>query len=84
MNIEKLFLLLISNAFFGQDDSELNRKMLLRLIESDRESFPDCSIKEADDGVTAIELYKEEASRGCYFDFILMDYIMVSADNVEF
>lgn len=51
--------------------------MLLRLIESDKESFPDCFIKEADDGVTAIDVYKEEINNGGNFDFILMDYVMV-------
>mmetsp|Transcript_9907 Transcript_9907/g.13587 ORF Transcript_9907/g.13587 Transcript_9907/m.13587 type:complete len:940 (-) Transcript_9907:315-3134(-) len=66
-----------SLKFLIVDDSDLNRKMLYRLIESDKESFPDCTIKEADDGVTAIELYKEEINSGGSFDFILMDYIMV-------
>ena len=51
--------------------------MILKLIQSERERIPQPYIKEADDGMTAVDELTAEMNRGGYFDFILMDYVMV-------
>jgi len=57
----------------------MNRKILVRLIESEESSqLSGAYIKEADDGLTAVEALRSEmAQGGAGFDFILMDFIMV-------
>lgn len=60
-----------------QDDSALNRKIIRRIIEGEQESIPYCEIYEADDGVTAVEMVRQEIEKGENFDYILMDYVMV-------
>ena len=55
----------------------LNRKIVRRILESENERLPNCYIKEADDGITALEMVTSEAACGIHFDFILIDYIMV-------
>ena len=62
---------------FAQDDSALNRKMILRVIQSEKEHVRSPYIREADDGATAIDEIQHEVSQGGFFDFILMDYVMV-------
>ena len=62
----------------GQDDSALNRKMVVRiLLSQQQQGLPPPHIQEADDGDAAVRLVKQELSSGGHFDFILMDYIMV-------
>ena len=70
-----------SNVFLCiyQDDSELNRKIVRRIIQSSSHQFPNAYIKEADDGMTAVDAVKAEVDRP--FDFILMDYTMVLTFN---
>ena len=64
-----------------QDDSELNRKIVRRIIESSRQ-FEAAVIREADDGLSALAAAREEASLSRPpFDFILMDYTMVRRPN---
>ena len=48
-----------------------------RIIESDSR-FIDSQIDEADDGVTAINAVHDYAAQGTQFDFILMDFTMVT------
>ena len=69
-----------------KDDSELNRKIVRRIILSSGQ-FHGASITEADDGLTAVEAVKSvlqsRAMSGLRqkdnqpFDFVLMDYTMV-------
>lgn len=61
-----------------QDDSHLNRKIVRRIIEGSKDEFPQVSIVEADDGTTAVEELKERMIEGDSFDFVLMDFVMVS------
>mmetsp|Transcript_30754 Transcript_30754/g.42079 ORF Transcript_30754/g.42079 Transcript_30754/m.42079 type:complete len:787 (-) Transcript_30754:184-2544(-) len=68
--------------FLIVDDSSLNRKIVRRILESDAQ-FADSYIEEADDGVTAIHAVKELAKRGHEFDFILMDFVMLSMHGPE-
>ena len=64
-----------------QDDSELNRKIVRRIIESSWQ-FEAAVIGEADDGLSALAAAREEASLSRPpFDFILMDYTMVRRPN---
>ena len=53
--------------------------MILRVIQSEKERVRSPYIREADDGVTAIDEIQHEVSTGGFFDFILMDYVMVQA-----
>jgi len=62
--------------FHRQDDSSLNRKIVRKILES--ADFPECAIHEADDGSSAIEEVKNKRERGVEFDFILIDFVMVS------
>ena len=53
--------------------------MLVRLIETEKSGrFVNALILEADDGATAIEMVRSAQESGEGFDYILMDYIMVS------
>jgi len=70
--------------FLVVDDSDLNRKMIARLLLSDKsEKMANAIIREADDGYTALELIREEMSAGYSFDAILMDSIMVKMHGPE-
>jgi CheY-like chemotaxis protein len=62
----------------------LNRKIVRRILESENERLPNCYIKEADDGITALEMVTSEAACGIHFDFILIDYIMVFDFYIDF
>ena len=69
-----------------KDDSELNRKIVRRIIQSCGQ-FHRASITEADDGLTAVEALKSALQSQSTsslsnsghqpFDFVLMDYTMV-------
>jgi len=59
----------------------LNRKILRRQIESENGGggiWQNAEMMEADDGLTALEVVRSEIAAGRLFDFILMDYVMVS------
>jgi len=64
-----------------KDDSDLNRKILRRQIESEAGGgiWQNAELFEADDGLTALEAVRSEMSAGRCFDFVLMDYVMVSS-----
>ena len=66
-----------------QDDSHLNRKIVRKILESAKDFLPELIVVEADDGSTAIEEVKKQRALGVHFDFILIDFIMVSAINVS-
>lgn len=57
--------------------------MILRVIQSEKEHVRSPYIREADDGVTAIDEIQHEVSQGGFFDFILMDYVMVRKNIVQ-
>ena len=62
----------------SQDDSSLNRKVVVRLIESEKKGrLKNARLLEADDGTTAVETLRREVSEGRQVDFVLMDYVMV-------
>jgi len=68
-----------SFIYLVQDDSDLNRKILRRQIESKAGGiWQNAELMEADDGLTALEAVRSEMAAGRSFDFILMDYVMVS------
>ena len=53
--------------------------MIMRLIQSEKcGRFQDAFLQEADDGSTAIDALRSALELGESFDFILMDYTMVS------
>ena len=61
-----------------QDDSEINCKVLAKLIESEKVGkFANAVILTADDGTTAVQMMKDEMSAGREIHFVLMDYVMV-------
>ena len=59
-----------------QDDSSLNRKMVIRMLEGDSR-WPNLFICEANDGEEALQIVRDETNKGGRFDFILLDNIMV-------
>ena len=62
-----------------QDDSYLNRKIVRRILEGDKDCFSSCQLQDADDGATALEVMRSQTKAGLPgFDCILMDYVMVS------
>ena len=63
--------------FLVQDDSQLNRKIVRRILESSQDVFPHLNILEADDGTTAIEEVKKQMEADVKFDYILIDFVMV-------
>lgn len=66
------------NLSNNQDDSELNRKVLRRQIESDSTGiWQNAVVKEADDGLTAVEAMRTEMAAEECFDFVLLDFVMV-------
>ena len=57
----------------------MNLKVLIRLIESEKEGiFANAVILTADDGTTAIETLQQQTSAGRQVHFVLMDSIMVA------
>jgi len=65
------------------DDSPLNRKIIVRIIESDLVALPECIIMEADDGESALTIMRQEQTAGRNFDFVLMDYVMLKLHGPE-
>ena len=62
-----------------KDNSPLNRKVIVKLIESEKKGkLKNARLLEADDGTTAVETLRRELSEGRQIDFVLMDYVMVS------
>ena len=60
----------------------MNRKMLVRLIEREHSGkLLNAFIMEADDGSTALEILRVEMAAGRTFDFILMDFVMVTKNS---
>ena len=61
-----------------QDDSSLNVKVVVRLIEGEKEGpFAKAALLTADDGATAVKQLQAEIAAGRAVDFILMDFVMV-------
>ena len=58
--------------------------MVARLIESVKVgTFANATLLTADDGTTAVEQLRDEMSAGRAVHFVLMDFIMVSIDDVD-
>ena len=69
----------------SQDDSALNRKVIVKIIESEKTGrLKNARILEADDGTTAVEMLRQELCEGRKVDFVLMDYVMVSHPPTAF
>lgn len=65
-----------------QDDSALNVKVVVRLIENEKVgTFANATLLTADDGSTAVEQLRTEMAAGRAVHFVLMDFVMVSIDN---
>ena len=63
-----------------QDDSPLNVKVVVRLIESEKVGdFANATLLTADDGATAVEQLRNEMAAGRAVHFVLMDFVMVIA-----
>ena len=51
---------------------------MIRLVESESKGhLANAFIREADDGLEAVELLQSEQEAGRSFDIVLMDYVMV-------
>ena len=62
-----------------QDDSSLNIKVVMRLIENEKAGpFANAVLLTADDGATAVEQLRSEMAAGRAVHFILMDFVMVT------
>ena len=61
-----------------QDDSALNRKIIRRILEGEAKTFSNAVIEEADDGTSAVSAVQSALEAGLSFDFIFMDFVMVS------
>jgi hypothetical protein len=55
----------------------LNRKIVRRIIEGSPDNLPCRLIREADDGVSALDELRTLMVEGETVDFVLMDYVMV-------
>jgi CheY-like chemotaxis protein len=65
-----------------QDDSSLNIKVVVRLIESEKAGpFANATLLTADDGATAVEQLRTEMAAGRAVHFILMDFVMVGIQS---
>ena len=61
-----------------QDDSSLNVKVVVRLIEGEKAGpFANATLLTADDGATAVEQLRTEMAAGRAVHFVLMDFVMV-------
>ena len=68
----------------SQDDSPLNRKVVIKLIESVKSGpLKNARLLEADDGTSAVETLRQELSDGRQVHFVLMDYVMVGGPNLR-
>eukprot|EP01036_Dinobryon_divergens_P037530 gene37530-biopygen29716 len=66
------------------DDSSLNVKVVVRLIESEKTGpFANATLLTADDGTTAVEQLRTEMAAGRAVHFILMDFIMTTMHGPE-
>eukprot|EP01036_Dinobryon_divergens_P028060 gene28060-biopygen22994 len=66
------------------DDSSLNVKVVVRLIESEKAGpFANATLLTADDGATAVEQLRTEMAAGRAVHFILMDFVMVTMHGPE-
>ena len=62
------------------------RKIVKRMLESNANKSilgEECTILEADDGSTALDLLRSETEDGRAVDFVLMDYVMIRMNGPE-
>eukprot|EP00597_Dinobryon_sp_UTEXLB2267_P013177 CAMPEP_0170111666 /NCGR_PEP_ID=MMETSP0020_2-20130122/8621_1 /TAXON_ID=98059 /ORGANISM="Dinobryon sp., Strain UTEXLB2267" /LENGTH=205 /DNA_ID=CAMNT_0010337259 /DNA_START=1839 /DNA_END=2456 /DNA_ORIENTATION=- len=66
------------------DDSDLNRKVLRRQIQSESSGiWQNAVVKDADDGLTALEVMRTEMVAGECFDLVLLDFVMLQMHGPE-
>jgi len=66
------------------DDSDLNRKVLRRQIQSEFSGiWQNAVVKDADDGLIALEIMRADMVAGQYFDFVLLDFVMLQMHGPE-
>jgi CheY-like chemotaxis protein len=65
------------------DDSSLNRKMSKHLIKSESLLLKDPIIEEADDGDTALVMFRQAREEGKPFNLILLDSVMERVSGPE-
>ena len=61
------------------------RKIVRRMLESNvnKAVLGDCTILEADDGCTALDVMRTESEADRVIDFVLMDYVMIRMNGPE-
>ena len=62
-----------------------SRKIVRRMLESsaNKSLLGDCSILEADDGSTALDVMRSEIEADRAIDFVLLDYVMIRMNGPE-
>jgi CheY-like chemotaxis protein len=65
------------------DDSSMNRKIIRRMIDFEKETLPHVTFFEADDGRSALDLMQDNLQKGLHFDFVLMDFVMITMHGPE-
>eukprot|EP00597_Dinobryon_sp_UTEXLB2267_P019082 CAMPEP_0201105420 /NCGR_PEP_ID=MMETSP0812-20130820/45790_1 /ASSEMBLY_ACC=CAM_ASM_000668 /TAXON_ID=98059 /ORGANISM="Dinobryon sp., Strain UTEXLB2267" /LENGTH=1046 /DNA_ID=CAMNT_0047365263 /DNA_START=202 /DNA_END=3342 /DNA_ORIENTATION=+ len=71
-------------SFMIVDDSSLNRKVVVKLIESEKNGrLQNARLLEADDGTSAVEMLRQEMAAGRMVDFVLMDFVMIRMNGPE-
>lgn len=67
------------------DDSELNRKVTLRLLLSDKSQrrLQQAEVLQADDGLSAVQLLRAEQQAGRAIQLVLMDFVMLRMHGPE-
>ena len=73
-----VYMLTCAHYHRQQDDSALNRKIIRRILEGEAKTFSNAVIEEADDGTSAVSAVQSALEAGLSFDFIFMDFVMVS------
>ena len=62
-----------------------HRKIVRRMLDSQVNAavLGGCTVLEADDGTTALDVMRSEAAAGRVIDFVLIDFVMVHMDGPE-
>ena len=67
------------------NDGSFCRKIVRRMLESNvnKSVLGDCTILEADDGCTALDVIRTETEADRQIDYVLMDYVMIRMNGPE-
>ena len=79
------WLVLVLGSILLIQYNRINRKIVRRMVESRANVaiFAGCSILEADDGRTALDVMRSEMAAGRVIHLVLMDFIMVHMNGPE-